>query len=49
MVLQNRGRNDGSRDGTWIYTPACVIIGWVDDQDKGIYSQSGETLGYLQP
>ena len=43
------GATIGYRDGDVIYRTTGTVIGHLDSQDKNIFSEAGEPLGYLEP
>jgi hypothetical protein len=47
--FKDTGRTIGYRDGDVIYRTTGTVIGHLDSQDKNIFSETGEPLGYLEP
>jgi hypothetical protein len=42
-------RTIGYRDGNVIYRTTGTVIGHFDSEEKRIFSENGEPLGYLEP
>jgi hypothetical protein len=47
--FKDTGRTIGYRDGDVIYRTTGTVIGHLDSEDRNIFSESGEPLGYLEP